>query len=411
MKNSNSKQDLSDTCAVSRVPRAFQLPIFFALLIATSNNELLAQYNGSFVNFQPVSGLEHPSGWDYVHDISEDGLTIGLSSTRSGSRSPSSWDIYVATRESVLDPFGAPVTIGGVNRAGVDDGDLTVTSDGLTAYFHSRSPTEESTRLGMWMSTREALDSDWGEPQFLTGSAGSAHPSLSSDDLTLYHSFSEGKGLDRDLYKMVRASLSEPFADPQPVEGTNTSHRSEASPHISSDELAIVYSDGNPSFSQSNIMIATRATKDEPFGEPVELDDFGLGSEVYGGLNWRPVISADWPAHGSKIYYTVSDNGLLGDWDIYEATWNVYVDGDANLDNDVNFADFLILSENFGQDGAWREGDFDGDGTVRFPDFLALSANFGNTAANGSAAAVPEPTAASLALFGLLGLIGFRKRR
>ena len=88
----------------------------------------------------------------------------------------------------------------------------------------------------------------------------------------------------------------------------------------------------------------------------------------------------------------------------------VYVDGDANLDDEVNFADFLILSENFGQDGAWQEGDFDGDGTVGFHDFLALSVNFAG-AANASAAAVPEPTAASLALFGLLGLIGFRKRR
>ena len=82
--------------------------------------------------------------------------------------------------------------------------------------------------------------------------------------------------------------------------------------------------------------------------------------------------------------------------------------GDANLDNEVNFADFLILSENFGQAGAWREGDFDGDGTVDFPDFLALSANFSGAA---EAASVPEPTGLSIALFGLLGMIGFRKRR
>ena len=85
-------------------------------------------------------------------------------------------------------------------------------------------------------------------------------------------------------------------------------------------------------------------------------------------------------------------------------------DGDANLDNEVNFADFLILSENFGQAGTWREGDFDGDGTIDFPDFLALSANFVGPA-NASAASVPEPTAQSIALFGLLGMIGFRKRR
>ena len=54
-------------------------------------------------------------------------------------------------------------------------------------------------------------------------------------------------------------------------------------------------------------------------------------------------------------------------------------------------------------------GDLDGSGTVDFSDFLILSANFGG--ANVAAAAVPEPTNACLAMFGALGLIGFRRRR
>ena len=86
--------------------------------------------------------------------------------------------------------------------------------------------------------------------------------------------------------------------------------------------------------------------------------------------------------------------------------------GDTNLDGEVKFDDFLTLSANFGQAGGWAEGDFNADEIVNFPDFLALSANFGSVAAgNASAAAVPEPTASGIALFGLLGLIGFRKRR
>ena len=89
--------------------------------------------------------------------------------------------------------------------------------------------------------------------------------------------------------------------------------------------------------------------------------------------------------------------------------------GDANLDGEVNFSDFLTLSEHFGEGTrrdprAWSQGDFDGNNEVGFPDFLILSENFGG-AANASAAAIPEPTGISIALFGLLGLIGFRKRR
>ena len=52
--------------------------------------------------------------------------------------------------------------------------------------------------------------------------------------------------------------------------------------------------------------------------------------------------------------------------------------GDTNGDGNVDFADFLALTANFGTGQAWSEGNFDGskDGT-QFADFLALSANFG----------------------------------
>ena len=63
--------------------------------------------------------------------------------------------------------------------------------------------------------------------------------------------------------------------------------------------------------------------------------------------------------------------------------------GDADLDGSVNFADFLVLSGNFGQEGGWAHGDFDNSGDVQFADFLLLSSNFGQTA--GEVATVPEP--------------------
>ena len=84
--------------------------------------------------------------------------------------------------------------------------------------------------------------------------------------------------------------------------------------------------------------------------------------------------------------------------------------GDTNLDGEVQFDDFLALSANFGQAGGWAEGDFDADERVDFLDFLALAENFGQSVP-AAAAAVPEPTASLMAAFGILGLIGFRKRR
>ncbi len=56
--------------------------------------------------------------------------------------------------------------------------------------------------------------------------------------------------------------------------------------------------------------------------------------------------------------------------------------GDIDDDGTVTFADFLILSANFGQTvDPGTNGDIDGDGTVAFPDFLVLSANFGQSVA------------------------------
>lgn len=51
--------------------------------------------------------------------------------------------------------------------------------------------------------------------------------------------------------------------------------------------------------------------------------------------------------------------------------------GDADLDGDVDFADFLTLSSNFGKEGEWADGDFNGDGEINFADFVVLSKNFG----------------------------------
>lgn len=81
--------------------------------------------------------------------------------------------------------------------------------------------------------------------------------------------------------------------------------------------------------------------------------------------------------------------------------------GDLDGSGDVAFADFLTLSANFGAENvSYAEGDIDCDGTVAFADFLTLSANFGE----GNVAAVPEPSSFLIAVVGLLGLGGLRKR-
>lgn len=83
--------------------------------------------------------------------------------------------------------------------------------------------------------------------------------------------------------------------------------------------------------------------------------------------------------------------------------------GDFDANGSVEFADFLILSANFGGAGSYSQGNADGTGNIEFSDFLILSANFGSSAA--AASAVPEPSAGLMAVCAIGLLAGVRRRR
>ena len=83
--------------------------------------------------------------------------------------------------------------------------------------------------------------------------------------------------------------------------------------------------------------------------------------------------------------------------------------GDLDGMDGVAFADFLMLSGNFGTDKSkYTEGNIDGIGGVEFADFLLLSSNFGKP--TGAPATVPEPCGCVLFASGLL-VASLRRRR
>lgn len=92
--------------------------------------------------------------------------------------------------------------------------------------------------------------------------------------------------------------------------------------------------------------------------------------------------------------------------------------GDADLNGEVDFSDFLAVSRSFGSpDKGWADGDFDGDREVTFGDFLIVSQNFGRifepqAALSTSVTAIPEPGGLHLVGVGLtLFLLARRRRR
>ena len=89
----------------------------------------------------------------------------------------------------------------------------------------------------------------------------------------------------------------------------------------------------------------------------------------------------------------VSDDDTFS-FDIVKPLPPQYHIADVNQNGKVDFADFLIVSGNFGnKDATHGEGDIDGDGSVAFADFLLLSQHFGKEG--------PEPSATDAALAAL----------
>jgi len=87
---------------------------------------------------------------------------------------------------------------------------------------------------------------------------------------------------------------------------------------------------------------------------------------------------------GDTLFFMAND-GVHG-----QELWSVTVDevfseelaGDLDKNGEVNFADFLAFSQDFGRTSESDEilpSDFDGNGTVDFADFLVLSNNYGHS--------------------------------
>ena len=255
--------------------------ICFAVLM-TTNATVVAQYNGSFGDVKKVAGLEAPGQWDVPTYISDDGLTIFLSTTRGATPplSANSMDLYSATRASVSDPFSEPVRQE-LSRRGVGEQAQSLSADGLTTYY-TIDRNVGNTNFQTWTATRDTIDGEWNTPERLDIANGFSTRTarVSQDELTLYYAASEGRMSQSNLpqlYKVERETPDSPFGQPEPLQLNG------GNPTVSSDELAIFYNQGSNPVTEKSL-IAIRESKDDPFGNPIELNDFGLGSQLR--LRW-----------------------------------------------------------------------------------------------------------------------------
>jgi len=123
-------------------------------------------------------------------DISTDGLSLYFCDypiARPGGHG--GWDSYVTTRESVSDPWGAPVNLGPVVNGPEHDTFASISANDLILFLSPNKPGGFGS-ADIWMTRRQTTDSDW-EPLVnlgpeVNGGGFDAGPKVSFDGSTLY---------------------------------------------------------------------------------------------------------------------------------------------------------------------------------------------------------------------------------
>lgn len=183
----------------------------------------------------PVEGVNDPDAKDQDPTITEDELELFFFSDRAGNA-----DIWRATRASLSAPWSAPVSVDELNTDDLEQ-NPAISRDGLRIWFSSsRDP------VGLYFASRTSRDEPFGAPEPIAIDVGESTgfviaPSVDSAELRL--AISIGASDTRDLYEVVRPSLTTAWGDPALVSGVNTD-RAESTPFLIDDGRELLFHSG-----------------------------------------------------------------------------------------------------------------------------------------------------------------------
>jgi hypothetical protein len=271
-------------------------------------------------------------------DLSHDGLEFYFSALRTNGYGRK--DIWVSKRETLNNPWQEPVNLGSNVNGSEGELEPSISGDGLELY------------LGNWddcilrVCTRLSKDAPWSspikigppacsvEPATEVGSNDAWAPDISADGLSLYFSSTRVGGYgDSDTWMATRATTDELWGEPVNLGPNVNSSSGDYSPCISTDGLTLVFNRYPP----WGIWATTRKSVDDDWGPAVQLDIKKSGA-VHGAA-----LSPD----GSTLYFEAYSGGY-GEGDYWQVTFTPVVDfnGDGSIDTD----DLLILIEHWGQE-------------------------------------------------------------
>jgi Tol biopolymer transport system component len=241
-------------------------------------------------------------------ELSKDGLALYFGSNRPGGFGGN--DLWVSTRASTDDPWGAPVHLAALSSTGGDNG-VHISRDGHWLYLTSTRPGGEGGN-DLWVSYRQDVHDPlaWGEPVNLGSPPNSAGAdlagSIAGPEFYFFRA-DQGTGLNGDIWLSMMTGNA--FSEPVLVTELNTSAH-EGKPSVRYDGREIVFfsnrGDGN-----LDLWYSTRRGAGQRWSEPVELEAVNSAAN-----DSRPNLSAD----GTVLLFDSTRPGGAGGTDLYVST-------------------------------------------------------------------------------------------
>jgi Tol biopolymer transport system component len=304
-------------------------------------------------------------------NISSDGLSIIFSSDRPNM---STWDLYMATRETIEEDWGPAVRLGSSLYVPFSDSYPSLSADGLELFYTAPYWQAGWTQFGgadLWVSKRSTVSNEWSAPinlgELVNTSFHDTEPSISADGLELYFSSDRPGGYGEwNIWVTKRQTRNDSWKEPVNL-GPTINSGTEGTPNISTDGLVLLFGSGRTGgYGKGDIWLSRRKSKKDPWQEPVNL-----GSPVNdSGGQWGPCISPD----GFTLYFTDSNKQpKYGCYDLWQAPIIPIVD--FNGDGNVNADDLQIMIDNWGTSGTLCDiGPKPlGDGIVDVLDLMVLT--------------------------------------
>jgi len=300
---------------------------------------------GEPVNLKSVISVIDPV-YESPYCFSYDGLEMYLVSNRPGGHGD--YDLWVSRRATNDSSWGALENLGPVINSSNIDGPVSISADGLTLYFQSVRPGGYG-ESDIWVTTRLNKNAPWDKvlnmgPKINSSSYDNS-PWISSDGLELYFSSYRSGGYGQmDIYVTRRATKNDPWGDPVNIGPLVNSPENEYEPYVSPDGLLLLFNDWpfndttKPGgYGGSDIWMSKRVNLSDPWQSPVNLGPKinGIGSEGAQRISLS----------GSTLYFFTNTGDT---WDNWHASIEPICD--LNGDSIVDIMDVGIMIEHWHTD-------------------------------------------------------------